>query len=167
VRLRAAVRSDAPAGLDRSAPGTVLLATFNVPFDPAAAHFAVDSAVETGSRLVVANVVELEPLPMSVQLGVDTVDYPAELAESLVEPARLAQSLGIKVERLRVRSFRRVEALIEIAKERDVRLLVLGPDRRRVKRRLYDKAAAAVRDQLSCLVWLSWDVKDLKDVPPG
>ncbi len=139
-------------------PGTILLATFDVPFDPDAARFAVDSAVESGSALVVANIMELEPLVMSMQMGCDTLEYSEELAVSLLEPVRLAHSCGVRVERLRVRSFRRVESLIELAKERDMRLVVLGPDRQKVKRRLYEKAAQALRDQLSCLVWLTWDV---------
>lgn len=156
--LGQAIRRSSLDEAPRAGSGCVLLATFDVPFDPQAARFAVDSAVETGSALVVANLIELEPLPQSVQRGSDTVEYEPELGASLLEPALTAHSLGIPVERLRVRSFRRVEALVEIAKERDVRLLVLGPDRNRVKRRLYDKAADAVRSRLTCLVWLSWDL---------
>jgi nucleotide-binding universal stress UspA family protein len=153
-------------GLRRAGPGfrsggsagNVLLATFDVPFDAEAASFAVDSAVEAGRSLIVANVVKLEPLPLSIQMGYDSLDYAPELAASLVAPAQLAQSLGVHVERLRVKTPRRVDALVEIVLERQVGLLVLGPDRNAVRPRLYRKAAAAVRDRLSCLVWLSWDL---------
>jgi nucleotide-binding universal stress UspA family protein len=138
--------------------GSVLLATFDVPFDEAASSFAVGAAVDSGRTLIVANVVELPPLPLSVRLGSDMLEYTPELAASLLRPVEMAAALGVTVERLRVKSFRRVEALVEVASERDVRVLVLGPDRTKVKRRLYNKAAEAVRDRLDCLVWVSWDL---------
>jgi nucleotide-binding universal stress UspA family protein len=138
--------------------GGVLLATFDVPFDEAASSFAVAAAVDCGRVLIVANVVELPPLPMSVRMGTDLLEYTPELAASLLRPVEMATALGVQVERLRVKSFRRVEALVEVASERNVRLLVLGPDRTKVKRRLYQKAADAVRERLDCLVWVSWDL---------
>jgi hypothetical protein len=138
--------------------GSVMLATFDVPFDEAASSFAVAAAVDSGRTLVVANVVELPPLPMSVRMGTDLLEYAPELAASLLRPVEMATALGVKVERLRVKSFRRVDALVEVASERSVRLLVLGPDRTRVSRRLYNKAAVAVRERLDCLVWLTWDL---------
>jgi hypothetical protein len=151
-----------PVTADRASDtGTVLLATFDVPFDEAAATFAVDSAAESGRSLIIANIVELEPLPLSIRWGCDSLDYSPLLESSLTAPARRAMSCGVPVERLRVKTFRRVEAMIELSKERRVKLLVIGPDRDRVRPMLYRKAAAAARDQLSCLVWLSWDVPPL------
>ena len=47
----------------------VLLATLEVPFDEAAATFAVDAAVECGQPLIVANVVEIPLGPMCVMMG--------------------------------------------------------------------------------------------------
>jgi nucleotide-binding universal stress UspA family protein len=138
--------------------GTVLLATFDVPFDEAAASFAIDAAVDSGRGLVVANFVELPPLPLSVMMGYDMLDYSPELAASLLGPVQRAQALGVHVERVRVKSFRRIEALVEVAREREVRLLVLGPDRQKVSARLYRRAAVAVRDRLDCLVWITWDL---------
>jgi nucleotide-binding universal stress UspA family protein len=132
----------------------VLLATLGVPFDPAASAVAVDAAVETGQTLIVANVVELPPLAMSVRLGYDQLEDTPELAEALRAPAELARSLGVRVERLRVRSPRPVTALVELADERKPGLLVFGPDRAKLGRRSYRKAAKAVRERLSCLVWL-------------
>jgi nucleotide-binding universal stress UspA family protein len=138
----------APVG---SAP--VLLATLGVPFDPEAARVAVDSAVESGQPLIVANVVELPFLPTSVILGYDQIDDP-ELSASVLAPAELAHSLGVRVERLRVKSPRPLEALLELVVERDPSFLVFGPDRTRLRRRRYRKAAKAVREQAPCLVWL-------------
>jgi Universal stress protein family len=139
-------------------PGTarrpVLLATLGAPFDPAAAAVAVDAAVESGEPLIVANVVELLPLPLSAMLGHDQVESDED-AESLRAPAELARALGVAVERLRVRSPRPVDALLELVAERDPGLLVFGPDRSRLGRRRYRKAAKAVRERATCLVWLS------------
>ncbi len=132
----------------------MLRATLGVPFDRAAAAFAVDAAAEAGHPLIVANVVELPPLGMSVAMGYDQLPDTPEEAESLRAPAELAQSLGVRVERLRVRSPRPVEALVALAAEREPSLLVFGPDRSRLRERRYRKAAKAVRERVACLVWL-------------
>ena len=148
-----------------SGAGPVLLATFDVPFDKTATKFAVRAAVEASRTLIVANVVELPPLPYSIHMGWDMLDYTPEMEASLKAPVDLALAQGLSVERLRVKSFRRVEALVQVAREREVEMLVLGPDRRRVSERLYRKAAGAVRDRLDCLVWVSWELPTEK--PPG
>ncbi len=132
----------------------VLLATLGVPFDPDGLSFALDAAVESGRPLVVANVVRLEPLPMSVMLGFDRLE-PAELADALLEPARLARSLGVEIERLRVRSPRPLSALVELVSEIRPGIVVFGPDRARLSRRLYRKAAGKLSDEAPCLVWLA------------
>lgn len=140
---------------DRATRGRpVLLATLGVPFDPDGLSFALDAAVESGRPLVVANVVRLEPLPMSVLLGFDRLEPPA-LADALIEPARLAHSLGVEVERLRVRSPRPVSALVELVDEIGPGIVVFGPDRERLSRRLYRKAAAKLSEHAPCLVWLA------------
>jgi nucleotide-binding universal stress UspA family protein len=140
----------------RAPPGRpVLLATLGVPFDPDASAFAVDAAVEAGQPLIVANVVELPPLTMSVRLGYDQLPERADDEEAFRAPAALAQSLGVQVERLRVRSPRPVEALLELTAERSPGVLVFGPDRERLKARTYRKAAKAILDRAACLVWLA------------
>jgi hypothetical protein len=48
-----------------------------------------------------------------------------------------------------------VDALIQLVDERRPGLLVFGPDRKRMRKRLYRKAAKAVADRASCLVWLA------------
>jgi universal stress protein family protein len=131
-----------------------MLATLGVPYDPTAATVAVDAAVESGQPLILINLVELLPLAMSVRMGYDQLEDVPELAESLRAPAVLASSLGVHVERLRVRSPRPVVALLELVAERRPGLLVLGPDRRKLPRRVYRKAVRAVREQAPCLVWL-------------
>ena len=94
-----------------------MLATLAVPFDTDAVTFAVDSAVELGQRLIVANFVERAPLPLSAMLGYDDLPYPPQLDESLKAPVKLALSLGVEVTRLRVKSFHPIPAMLEVIAE--------------------------------------------------
>jgi nucleotide-binding universal stress UspA family protein len=143
------------AGVGPRVKRPVLLATLGVPFDPAASSFAVDAAVESGEPLLVVNVVELPPLGMSVAMGYDQLPDPPDEEEALRAPAALAASLGVTVERLRIRSPRPIEALVQVAAERTPGILVFGPDRGRLKPLAYRKAARAVRERAACLVWLT------------
>jgi nucleotide-binding universal stress UspA family protein len=135
----------------RSRP--VVLATLGVPFDADAAAFAVDTAVEAAEPLVVVNAVELLLAPCSLGLGYGEPEEPED-AEALAVPASVAASLGVRVERLRIRSPHPVDALIEVAAERGAGLLVFGPDRARLPRRRYLRAAKTIRERVACLVWL-------------
>jgi len=144
-----------PARPDGAKGRPVLLATLDFPFDQAAVVFAVDSAVELGQRLIVANFVERAPLPLSAMLGYDDLPYPPDLAESLRAPAQLARSLGIDVTRLRVKSFHPVQAMLEVAAEQDAGIFVFGPDRSRIRRLRYWRAARAIRSGMTVLVWLA------------
>jgi hypothetical protein len=47
--------------------------------------------------------------------------------------------------------------LLEIAAERQVGLLVFGPDRGRLPRHRFWWAARAVRNEAPCLVWIAGD----------
>jgi len=131
-----------------------MLATLGVPFDHNAVVFAVETAVATGGRLIVANVVERPPLPLSTMLGYEDLPDPPAMAESLVEPVRLARSLGVEVTRLRVKSMHPIPALIETVIEQNPGLLVFGPDRRRMNRLRYRRAVRAIRAKLATLVWM-------------
>jgi hypothetical protein len=144
---------------ERGAAGRpVLLATLGVPLNEEASVFAVDTAVESGQRLVVANVTALEPLRMSITLGYDTLpELTPEVSASLRRSAELARSLGVHVERLRVRSPRPLQALLELVADVRPGLFVFGPDRRALRERRYRKALEAVRDRVTCLVWVPND----------
>lgn len=134
----------------------VLLATMGVPFDEAAVVFAVDSAVESGQALIVANVTRLEPLSLSILMGYDALEeFTPDVSASSRRSAGLAASLGVNVERLRVRSPRPVAALLELAAERSPGLLVFGPDREAMGARRYARAAARLRSASPCLLWFS------------
>jgi hypothetical protein len=132
----------------------VLLATLGVPLDAEAASLALDAAVESGSPLIVANVTTLEPLRMSVTLGYDALaELTPEVSSSIGRSVELAVSLGVPVERLRVRSPRPVTALLELAAERRPGLLVFGADRRALGWRRYARAVRALRAEARCLLW--------------
>jgi nucleotide-binding universal stress UspA family protein len=133
----------------------VLLATLDVPFDHAAVVFAVDSAVELGQPLIIANFVERPPLPLSAMLGYDDLPYPPQLEDALAAPARLAQSLGVTVSRLRVKSFHPIPAMLEVLAEQGAGIFVFGPDRTRMPRLRYRRAARALRSRATTLLWLA------------
>ena len=150
------LRSRPPAARDPGAAGRtrpVVLATLGVEFAPEAVELAVDAAVEAGRPLLVVNAVELPPLAMSVTMGYERLEDPPKLDASLRTPAELAASLGVAVERLRVRSLRPVPALLELVVARDAGLLVFGPDPGRLRRWRFRRAVRTLREQAPCLVW--------------
>src|SRR5262245_62536608 len=77
----------------RGDPGRpVLLATMGVPLDEEASAFAVDTAVESGQRLIVANVTVLEPLRMSIVHGYDALpELTPEVTASLRRSAERSE----------------------------------------------------------------------------
>jgi hypothetical protein len=88
-------------------------------------------------------------------MGYDALEeLTPEVSGSLRRSARVAAGFGLRVERLRIRTPRPVSALIELIREREPGLVVFGPDRRQVARRLYRKAITALRGDVGCLVWL-------------
>jgi hypothetical protein len=151
---------EASGGHTTSPPGSsggrpVMLATLDVPFDPEAVAFALGSAVELGQRLIVANFVERAPLPLSAMLGYEDLPDTPEMAQSLAEPVRLALSLGVSVTRLRVKSFHPIPAMLEVVAEQNAGLFVFGPDRSRIMRLRYWRAARAIRSSVTALIWLA------------
>jgi nucleotide-binding universal stress UspA family protein len=133
----------------------IMLGTLDTPFDHDAVIFAVDTAVELGQRLIIANFVERPPLPLSAMLGYDDLPYTPEMAESLQEPARLAQELGVEVTRLRVKSFHPIQAMLQVISEQGAGLFVFGPDQRKISKLLYRRAARTIRSKVTALVWLA------------
>ena len=148
-------RTSGPLSVDSAGGRPILLGTLDTPFDHDAVTFAVDSAVELGQRLIIANFVERPPLPLSAMLGYEDLPYTPEMADSLQEPARLAQALGVQVTRLRVKSFHPIPAMLEVISEQRAGLFVFGPDRTRIRRLQYRRAARAIRSKVTALVWLA------------
>ena len=81
--------------------------------------------------------------------------YAPELAESLRKAAELASRLGVDVIRLRVKSFHPVQAMLEVVAEQRAGIFVFGPDRSRIRRMRYRRAARAIRSGVTVLVWLA------------
>jgi len=131
-----------------------MLATMEVRFDETAAAVAVDTAVECGQSLIVANVVEIPLGPLCVRMGYGALEPTEDDAANLRAPVELAHSLGVHVERLRVLSPHPVAALLEMVAERRPGLLVFGPDPNSLKPRKYRKVARAITESCACLVWL-------------
>jgi nucleotide-binding universal stress UspA family protein len=148
---RGATRTDEFAAAAGTRP--VLLATLEVPYDDAAAAFAVDSAVESGQPLIVVNVVEMPLGPACLMMGYGALEPSDEHEARLRAPAELANSLGVHVERLRVRSPHPVDALLEVVRERRPGLLVFGPDRSCLRKRKFERARRRIVDRAPCLVW--------------
>jgi Universal stress protein family len=144
------------AGRSRALP--VLLATLSVRVDPSAERMAIDSALEAGVRLIVANMLVLPPYPLTVMLAPAYATLPHEEDLDAVRgTAARAAALGIPTELLRISSRRPVMALLELAAEREVGLLVFGPDLSLTPRRRFRAAARRVRREADCLVWITPD----------
>jgi hypothetical protein len=147
-----------PPASGRARKRPVVLATLSVRVDPSAEAMALESALEAGVRLIVANMLMLPAYPMTLMLAPAYLTLPHE--EDLDEvraTARRAAGLGIATELLRITSRRPVRALLELLTERDAGLVVFGPDRRLVSRARFHTAAWLVRRRATCLVWVTPD----------
>ncbi len=142
----------------RSPSRPVLLATLSVRVDPTAERMAIETALEAGAKLILANMLLLGPYPLTVMIAREYATLPHEEdLDAVRETASRAAALGVPTELLRVSSPRPVTALIELAQERDVGVLVFGPDRSRISRRRFRAAAKVVRRDAPCLVWIAPD----------
>jgi nucleotide-binding universal stress UspA family protein len=146
-----------PAEPTRARP--VLLATLSVRVDPSAERMAIDSAVEAGVPLLIANLLPLRPHPTTLGLaGPDGMPLSHELdLDAVRATARRAAELGVKTELLRITTRRPAKALLEVAHERDAGLLVFGPDLRRTPRLRFRRTARELRREADCLVWIAGD----------
>ena len=150
-----------PAG----APGSggarkrpVVLATLSVRVDPSAERMALESALEVGARLILANVSMMSPYPMTLVFASPYMTLPHEEdLDAVRATANRAAELGIPTELLRVCSPHPVRTVLELAGERDAGLLVFGPDLRLTSRWRFARAARMVRRRAPCLVWIAPD----------
>jgi hypothetical protein len=149
------------AALPSVAPGVVrpvVLATLQVPVDRTAERVALDSALEAGVRLIVANMINLPAYRTTAVLAPECVTLPHEEAlDAVRETAARAAGLGIATELLRIRSPRPVRALLELVVEREAGLLVFGPDLERTSRWRFRSASRLIRKHAPCLIWVAPD----------
>jgi nucleotide-binding universal stress UspA family protein len=143
-----------PADATRARP--VVLATMAVRVHPSAERMAIDSAIEAGVPLLLVNLVPLPPYVRTMVLvGPAGTTLPHEEAlDEVRATARRSAELGVKTELLRVRTRHAAAALLEVVRERDAGLLVLGPDLGRVGRLRFRAVARKVREEAGCLVWV-------------
>jgi hypothetical protein len=136
----------------------VVLATLSVRVDPSAERMALDSALEVGTSLIVANMLTLPLYPLTLMLAREYMTLPHEEdLDAVRATAERAAKLGIKTELLRISSRHPIQALLELTSERGAGLLVFGPDRKRTSRWTFRSAARAVRRDAPCLVWVAPD----------
>jgi nucleotide-binding universal stress UspA family protein len=155
--MTGAVRDRGAAiGLDAShSPARpVLLATLDTPLLAQASEMAVEAALESVQPLLVVNAVETALTRWTLTFGHHYIAPPG-VEESLRAPAELANSLGVHVERIRLRSPRPVDALLELVAERGVGLLVFGADPNSMRARRYRRSVKKVVERSPCLVWVS------------
>jgi nucleotide-binding universal stress UspA family protein len=146
--------ADAAPASTRARP--VLLATLAVRVDPSAERMALQSALEAGVPLILANVSMMQMYPATIMLAREYATLPHEEdLDAVRETANRAAALGIRTELLRITSRRPVKALLELSRERDAGLLVFGPDLARTPRWRFRAAARAVRRNATCLVWIA------------
>jgi hypothetical protein len=150
---------DAAVGADTAvSPRPVMLVTLSVRVDPAAERVAIDAALETRARLLLANLIWLPPHPTTLILAREYATLPHE--EDLDEvraTAQRAADRGIATELLRISSRRPLKALLELASEREAGLLVFGPDVSLTPRWRFRAGARAIRREAPCLVWIAPD----------
>ena len=138
----------------RSRP--VMLATLSVRIDPSAERMACESALDAGVSLIIANMLTLPPYPLTMMLAPEYAVLPHEEdLDAVRATAARAAERGIQTELLRVSSRRPMIALLELAREREPGLLVFGPDRQRISRWRFRRAAERVREEIGCLVWVA------------
>jgi hypothetical protein len=145
-------------GVVAGAPRPVVLVTLSVRVDPAAERVAIDSAIEAGVPLILANLIMLPPYPTTIMLAREYATLPHEEdLEAVRATAQRAAALGIPTELLRISSPRPLRAMVELVRDRRAGLLVLGPDPRRTPRWWRALAARRVRRDTDCLVWIAPD----------
>jgi nucleotide-binding universal stress UspA family protein len=156
VKLRdrpaAPTPTEAPEQSSRTRP--VVLATMAVPFEADAFRVALGAAIESKAPLIVVDAVEIPLWPQSI--ATRHADHELEADRMCIrETVDQAAALGLVVEHLRVRSPHPVDALLEVAGEREAGLLVFGPDRARLRPRTFARMVRRIRKRASCLLWVA------------
>lgn len=145
-------------GAEASQPRPVMLATLSARVHPEAERVAIEAALQTHAKLLLVNLLWLPPHPATLTLAREYATLPHEEdLDAVRQTAQRAAARGISTELLRVSSRRPLQALLELVRERDAGLLVLGPDPRRTPRWWRAAAAHRIRRRAGCLVWIAPD----------
>lgn len=130
----------------------VMLLTFDVPFERAAAAFALETAAETGAELFLCDGIPVGPNPI---VGTYRTFGSSEARAATDEIAQEARARGVRTKQLLFHHPRPVHAALEVMREEGVGLLVFGSDRARLGRLEFWRIARRLRKSAPCLVWIS------------
>jgi hypothetical protein len=98
------------------APRPVVLATLSVRVHPEAERMAIESALDTGAPLIIANMLWLPPHPTTLVLAREVAVLPHEEdLDAVRQTAARAAARGVKTELLRISSRRPLAALLELS----------------------------------------------------
>jgi nucleotide-binding universal stress UspA family protein len=154
LRDRPAIPTPTPVIEQSARTRPVVLATMAVPFEPDALRVALGAALESQAPLIFVDAVELPLWPQSIATRHADTELEADRA-CIRESVDQAAALGLQVEHLRVRSPHPIDALLEVAGEREAGLLVFGPDRGRLRPRRFARMVRRIRKRASCLLWVA------------
>ena len=152
--MSSAIRDRLPEALiaeERTERHPVMLVSFDVSFDAAAVEAAIESAVQANSELMVCLAVTL-PVANANAAARRTMGNPVvreEIREILVR----ARAAGANARQLVYNSPRPLSATIDITRNREIGLLVFGPNRRIYGRLRFRLHLRRLRRKANCLVW--------------
>jgi nucleotide-binding universal stress UspA family protein len=130
----------------------VMLLTLNVPFDEAAATFAIETAASTGADLWICDAI---PLGFENYVGHAARQYAESLNRKYMQAvAERSRNLGVRTEQLVFHNRRPVAAAITVAHEERVGLLVFGASRKQLGRFTFRRAVGRLQRDAACLVWI-------------
>lgn len=139
-------------------PGPVVLGTLSVRIERSAERMALETALEVGVKLIIANMLTMPMYPLTATLARSYTTLPHEEDLDAVRgTAQRALELGIRTELQRISTPRPVRGLIELARDCGAGLLVFGPERSLIKPRRWRSAVRVVRRDAPCLVWVAPD----------
>jgi hypothetical protein len=128
----------------------VLLLTFDVIYADVAVQFAFETAAETRSQLLVADIVPAMRVPAPGNVRSFGDPY---VVSTQVEIVRQAAEQGLNVKRIVFSHPRPISATFDVLRDQKIGLLVFGPDRKRYGRFRFRRHAARFRRDAPCLVW--------------
>lgn len=129
----------------------VMLVSLDIGFDDAAIETAVEAAIEANSTLLVC---------LGVQLPVGNANAAARrhmgdpvVREQIAEILVVARTAGAKAQMVTYNSPRPISVLIDVVRDRNIGLLVFGPNRKRYGRLRFRLHARKLRRSVDCLFW--------------
>ncbi len=129
----------------------VMLVTLNVPFDPVAVEFALDTAAETGAELYVCDAIPLGYRNYAGHVARQYAEH--HNRRYLDEVVAFARARGIRTTQLAFHNPKPIRATLEVAANESVGLLVFGPEQTRRGKWAFRRAARRLRENACCLVW--------------